>query len=62
MVCRLSFGLYLDYPKCKGIDPLLLVEMCPECGHPLVEEEVSGVEQFTGCSNYPECKYIKRSR
>ncbi|MGM9878661.1 MAG: type I DNA topoisomerase [Bacilli bacterium] len=34
-------------------------EMCPECGMPLVIRK-GKYGEFTACSNYPECKYIKR--
>ena len=34
-------------------------EMCPECGHPLVIRK-GKYGQFTACSNFPECKYIKQ--
>lgn len=34
-------------------------EMCPECGEPLVIRK-GKYGEFTACSNYPECKYIKR--
>lgn len=34
-------------------------EMCPECGKPLVIRK-GRYGEFTACSNYPECKYIKR--
>ena len=33
-------------------------EMCPECGSPLVIRK-SKYGEFTACSNYPKCKYIK---
>lgn len=49
------------YPECKGIVPLLLNEKCPECGHHLVERKGKWGRSFTGCSNYPNCKYIKKS-
>ena len=49
-----------NYPTCKGTLPLLLVEKCPECGHNLVERRSKWGKTFTGCSNYPECKYIKK--
>ena len=48
------------YPKCKGVVPLLLNEKCPECGHHLVERKGRWGKFFTGCSNYPNCKYIKK--
>ena len=33
-------------------------EMCPNCGNPLVIRK-GKYGQFTACSNYPKCKYIK---
>ena len=48
------------YPTCKGLVPLLLNEKCPECGHHLVERKGKWGRSFTGCSNYPNCKYIKK--
>lgn len=57
-----KFWACKDYPKCKGIVPLLLVEECPECGHPLVERRSKWGKTFIGCSNYPECKYIKKEK
>ena len=34
-------------------------EKCPECGSPLVIRK-GRFGEFTACSNYPECKYIKK--
>jgi DNA topoisomerase-1 len=34
-------------------------EICPECGKPLVKRN-GKYGEFTACSNYPECKYIKK--
>ena len=34
-------------------------EVCPECGSPLVIRK-GKFGEFTACSNYPECKYIKK--
>lgn len=34
-------------------------EDCPECGHPLVIRK-GKFGSFTACSNFPECKYIKK--
>ena len=34
-------------------------EKCPECGNPLVIRK-GKFGTFTACSNYPECKYIKK--
>ena len=49
------------YPECKGVVPLLLKEKCPECGHHLVERRSKWGRKFIGCSNYPDCKYIKNA-
>ena len=34
-------------------------EICPECGSPLVKRS-GRYGEFVACSNYPECKYIKK--
>ena len=34
-------------------------DMCPECGNPLVIRK-GKFGEFVACSNYPECKYIKK--
>ena len=34
-------------------------EVCPECGNPLVIRK-GKYGTFTACSNYPECKYVKK--
>jgi len=34
-------------------------EICPECGSDLVRRR-GKYGEFTACSNYPECKYIKK--
>ncbi len=34
-------------------------ELCPECGSPLVIRK-GKYGEFTACSNYPNCKYIKK--
>ncbi len=50
------------YPECKGTVPLLLNEKCPECGRQLVERRGKWGRSFTGCSGYPDCKYIKKEK
>ena len=35
-------------------------EDCPECGSPLVIRE-GKFGKFTACSNYPKCKYVKKT-
>lgn len=61
------------YPKCKGKKTLvstksgellikkeeLLEEKCPQCGGNLVNRR-GKFGPFVSCSNYPECKYIKK--
>ena len=39
--------------------PELAGENCPECGNPLVIRK-GKYGKFTACSNYPDCKYIKK--
>jgi len=34
-------------------------EVCPECGSPLVLRK-GRFGEFTACSNYPTCKYVKK--
>jgi len=51
-----------DYPECKGVIPLLLKERCPECNHNLVERRSKWGRTFVGCSNYPDCRYIKNAK
>ena len=36
-------------------------EVCPECGSPLVIRK-GKFGEFTACSNYPTCKYIKKEK
>ena len=36
-------------------------ETCPECGNPLVIRK-GKYGEFTACSNYPTCKYIKKEQ
>lgn len=40
-------------------EPVETGEACPECGHPLVIRK-GRYGEFVACSNYPECKYIKK--
>lgn len=67
----------VDFPKCLGArkldgsimeGPKETGEMCPECAKPesktkdgkLIERE-GRFGKFIACSNYPKCKYIKKS-
>ncbi len=43
----------------KTEPPKILKEKCPQCGKPM--RKLTGrFGEFTACSGYPECKYIKR--
>ena len=41
--------------------PVETGENCPECGNPLVVRK-GRYGEFVACSNYPECKYIKKEK
>ncbi len=41
--------------------PVETGEKCPQCGSPLVIRK-GRYGEFTACSNYPECKYIKKEK
>ena len=41
--------------------PVETGENCPECGNPLVIRK-GRYGEFVACSNYPECKYIKKEQ
>lgn len=47
------------YEKMEKIQPEKTGEKCPECGHDLVIRK-GRYGNFVACSNYPECKYIKK--
>lgn len=40
-------------------EPVATGENCPDCGNPLVIRK-GRYGEFTACSNYPDCKYIKK--
>ena len=72
---RGRFGQFLactGYPKCKTTKKIItsgsdkmpaldiqLKENCPDCGKSLVIKQ-GRYGEFTACSNYPECKYVKK--
>jgi len=74
-VKRSRFGYFLGcsgYPECKNTRKIImkegtatavadqrLDEKCPVCGNNLVVKH-GRYGAFTACSNYPECKYVKR--
>ncbi len=74
-VKRGRFGFFLactGYPECRNtkkivmgegkvttVQDVLLEEKCPECGSQLMVKH-GRYGQFTACSNYPTCKFVKR--
>lgn len=62
---RGKYGLFWackKYPDCKSAKPLLLKEKCPECGSNLLERTGKWGKSFIGCSGYPNCKYIQKTK
>ncbi len=53
------FWAHPGYPEVKKTLPVLLKEVCPDCGAHLVERKGKTGRSFVGCSAYPTCKYIK---
>ena len=51
-VVRATHIMYVDEDEPTG-------ELCPVCGSPLVIKNGAN-GQFVGCSNYPNCKYVKK--
>jgi DNA topoisomerase-1 len=74
-VKRGRFGYFLactGYPECRNtkkivvkegtasaVQDTVLDEKCPECGNNLVIKH-GRYGEFTACSNYPKCKFVKR--
>lgn len=48
------------YDGMEKIEAKKTGEMCPECGHELVERK-GRFGTFVACSNYPSCKYVKKN-
>jgi DNA topoisomerase-1 len=76
VVKRGRFGMFLactGYPECKTTRKIIatkqgvtaakpdqiLDEPCPQCGRNLVIKQ-GRFGEFTACSGYPECKYVKQ--
>ena len=53
----------MECPHCKVFHEESIFKdnlmVCPECGHDLVIRK-GRYGEFTACSNYPTCKYIKK--
>lgn len=50
-----------SFKTMEKVKPKETGEMCPECGSPLVIRK-GRYGEFTACSNYPNCKYIKKEK
>ena len=51
--------VHIAFKDMEKKEPEQTGETCPECGSPLVIRK-GKYGDFTACSNYPECKYIKK--
>ena len=49
------------FNQMEKVAPKETGEICPNCGSPLVIRK-GRYGEFTACSNYPECKYIKKEK
>ena len=49
------------FGEMEKVPPKETGENCPECGSPLVIRK-GRYGEFTACSNYPECKFIKKEQ
>ncbi len=57
--CRNTKRIVMGDGKATAVQDVTLDEKCPECGSALVIKH-GRYGQFTACSNYPECKFVKR--
>ncbi len=57
--CRYTKRILMADGQAKAVSEVQLDEKCPECGNPLVIKH-GRYGQFTACSNYPQCKFVKR--
>ena len=51
--------LHEAFKKMERTEPVTTGEACPECKSPLVVRK-GRYGEFVACSNYPDCKYIKK--
>jgi DNA topoisomerase I len=58
-----QFSETLDtaYQTMEKKAPVPVGRDCPECGHPLVER-IGRYGKFVSCQNYPECKFIEKTK
>jgi len=56
-----SFGPMVEkaQKEMTKIGPKMTDEICPQCGKPLVIR-TSKYGEFTACSGFPKCKYVKK--
>jgi DNA topoisomerase-1 len=54
-----SQALTVAETKMQAVKGVETGDMCPQCGKPLVTRYSKKAGKFSGCSGYPECKYIK---
>jgi DNA topoisomerase-1 len=57
--CKTTKKLAVAGPGRASIPDVPLNEKCPQCGKNLVIKH-GRFGEFTACSNYPECKYVKK--
>lgn len=57
--CRNTKRIVMGEGKVTAVQDVVLDEKCPECSSQLVVKH-GRYGQFTACSNYPECKFVKR--
>ena len=57
--CRNTKKIVMKEGEAKAVGDTPLDEKCPECGNNLVMK-YGRFGQFTACSNYPNCKFVKR--
>ena len=57
--CRNTKKIIMKEGEVKAVGDTVLEEKCPECGNNLVIR-YGRYGRFTACSNYPNCKFVKR--
>jgi len=57
--CRNTKKIVMKEGEAKAVGDTVLDEKCPDCGNHLVLKH-GRYGQFTACSNYPDCKFVKR--